>query len=1113
MHLLVRETLSLDQGESAVDLGQSPADLLFLSFAESDLGALATAWQQAAAPPTLRLANLAKLKHPLSVDLYAEQVAVRAKAILVRLLGGLDYWRYGAEELAALARQQGIALALIPGDGRADPRLAALSTVSPDSLAKLDGYFREGGPANAAHALAELSHVAGFGPAAPRPEPLPQHGPFPLATAPRGSRPLAALVLYRAHVQAGDTAPLEALAAALDREGLDAIALQVASLKDPAGAAWVAAELTHLRPAVVLNATAFSARLDGGRSPLEAADAPILQLVLGGNPEDAWQASSRGLSQADLAMQVVLPELDGRLLTTVVSFKTPQETIAGLEAPRVLHRPHGAGIALAARRAAGWAPLAGQARGERKLAVLLSDYPGAAGQAAHAVGLDGLASLDALLADLHEAGYDTAPRDDLAEALCRAAPSEFLSGADYRRLFATLPQASRAAVEAAWGPPPAEPLRLRYLRQGKAVLAIQPDRGQALDRRADYHSPDLPPAHLYLGFYLWLREVVGIDAMVHLGTHGTLEWLPGKAVALSESCFPAALLDGLPVVYPFIVNNPGEAAVAKRRLGAVTLGHLTPPLRAAGSHGATLDLERLIDEYAAADGLDRRRTQLLRREILDRAESVGLLEECGASRQLSEDDRLARLDAYLCDVKDLQIREGLHVLGRAPSPAGRDALLEALHQAQPSIPRDELAARLDASAGAERRQLLHALDGRFAEPGPAGAPTRGRADVLPTGRNLFTVDPRAIPTRSAVLLAEKAAEELLRRHLQETGDWPRALVLDLWGSTSLRTGGEDLALALILIGARPLWDEGSARVGGIEILPLARLDRPRVDVTLRISGLFRDAFQAQILLFDQAVRAVAERDEAPEFNPLAAEARGLAGAALRRATTRIYGAAPGAYGDGLAALVERGTWQRQDELGRAYLAHSSGAYGQGLEGGSDTEGFARRVASAEAFVHLQDHRELDLLDSLDFAEYQGGFAAAAATLGASPKLWHADTSSPDRPKTRALAEELRRVVRGRAANPLWLAGMQRHGYRGAAEIARTVEGLFAFAATLPERFDRQFDQLFDATLADPAIDAFLARHNPEARGAMARRFDEALQRDLWQPRRNTVAALLQERLP
>ena len=553
------------------------------------------------------------------------------------------------------------------------------------------------------------------------------------------------------------------------------------------------------------------------------------------------------------------------------------------------------------------------------------------------------------------------------------------------------------------------------------------------------------------------------------------------------------------MVYPFIANNPGEAAVAKRRLGAVTIGHLTPPLKPAGQHGAALELERLIDEYAAADGLDRRRTALLRRAILDRAEETGLLAEGHIPRDIPEEDALARLDAWLCDVKEMQIRDGLHVFGRAPAPERRAALLAALTRSAPGFD----PARLDAAPLAERAALLAALEGRFVQPGPSGAPTRGRADVLPTGRNLYSIDPRGVPTRSALALAEKAAEELLRRHRQEQGDWPRALVLDLWGSATMRTGGEDLALALVLLGARPVWDESSARVTGVEILPLALLDRPRVDVTLRISGLFRDAFPAQIALFDSAVRAIAARkDEAPDWNPLAATARGLTGAALRRATARIFGAAPGRYGTGLEERIARGAWEDRAELGQAWLDASAATYGQGLEGAPDRDALAARVTAAEAFLHSQDHAETDLLDSPDYAAHEGGFAAAAAALGASPALYHADTTNPEAPRLRGLAEEIARVVRARAANPAWIAGMMRHGHRGAAEIARALEGLHAFAATLPERLDPQFDLLFDATLGNPAVRAFLEANNPAALATMRARFAEARERGLWRPRRN-----------
>ncbi len=1096
MHLLVRETRTLDEDEAACDLGQTAADIVVLSFSDADLGALAGAWQGMPDAPGLRLASLGRLRHPMSVDLYAEQVLAHARCVVIRLLGGLDYWRYGAEEVAALCRARGIALAILPGDGLDDPRLAALSTVAPGALARLDACFRHGGPANMARALRLAAHVAGLcADTHDVAEPVPQHGVHRLDLV--EDRPLAAIVFYRSHLLSADIAPIEALMEALRARGLAVGALYVPSLKAPDSAAYTAATLRAWRPAVVLNATAFAARQDSVGSPLDAPGVPVLQLVLAGSSRAAWQASSRGVSQTDLAMQVVLPELDGRLLTGAVSFKDAEPAHPALQYARIVHRSDPDGIALAADRAAGWVRLAQAPRAERRIAIVLSDYPGVGGQRGHAVGLDSFASLHAILHDLRDAGFTTGELPSqaaLVEALCHAPPTPMLSPADYGSLFATLPDAVQDSVRAAWGGPSGD-LTLQHLRLGNMTIAIQPDRGGAdpdatlgAARRASYHDPDQVPGHGYLAFYLWLRHA---HAILHLGAHGSLEWLPGKAVALSPSCLPRALSGGVPVVYPFIVNNPGEAAAAKRRLGAVTIGHLTPPVAAAAAHGEALALERLIDEYAAADGLDRRRTGLLRQEILERAETAGLLAESGVARDAAEpaqtarfaEDALARLDAYLCDVKDLQLRDGLHVYGRAP--LGRDRMLDALQRSSPGTD----GSSLDASPNAERAALLAALDGRFVAPGPAGAPTRGRADVLPTGRNLATIDPRGVPTRSAVALAERSAAELLRRHLQDHGEWPRSLVIDVWGSASMRTGGEDLALAFVLLGARPVWDAGSARVSGFEVLPIALLDRPRVDVTLRISGLFRDAFPGQVALFDSLVRAIAERDEAADWNPLAAAAQGLTGIALRQATTRIFGAPAGQYGAGGAS-------------GDGYLAASAGAYGQGLEGAPDPAGLAARVGAADAFVHQQDHAEIDLLDSTEHAAHEGGFAAAATALGGSPTLYHLDTSRPDAPRARIVADEIARVVRGRAANPRWIEGMMRHGYRGAAEIARGIEALHGFAATLPSRFDAQFDLLFDATLGTPEVDAFLRAENPGARAALAARFAESQAQGLWHPRRN-----------
>lgn len=1118
MHLLAREQRSLDETEVAEDLGQSPADIVLLSFSDTDLAATAAAWSRLGPNrPSLRLANLSRLKHPLSVDLYVDRVIASAKAVVVRLIGGLDYWRYGAEELSAACQRAGILLALLPGDGRPDPRLSALSTANAALLAELDGYLCEGGLENTTSALQCVARAAGLNASAPLPlVPVPPFGIHDVPGVRRDGTPLAVLVFYRSHLLAADVAPIEALGAALDARGLAVRALYVGSLKAPEAASFVADTLKAWQPAVILNATGFSARRDDdGGSPLDAAGVPVLQLILSSASEAGWASSSRGLSPADLSMQVALPELDGRLSTTAISFKTDTAVAPELEFVGRSHRPHPEAIALAADRAAGWAKLGETPAAERRIALLLSDYPGTAGQRGHAVGLDTFASVDALDALLSEAGYDCGRDDDPPSRVLRELePTPFLALDDYEKLFAELPTVLRDQVRARWGEPANDAsvhdgaFILPLLRRRRLIIAVQPPRADLHEHKSGYHDANLPPRHVFIAFYLWLRRRVRIDAVVHLGAHGTLEWLPGKATALSAACWPAALIGGMPVIYPFIVNNPGEAAAAKRRLGAVMLSHLTPALKSAGLQGPAAELERLIDEYAAADGLDRRRTSLLRREILDRAEASGLLAESGCRREMLEDDALAQLDAYLCDVKDLQIRDGLHVFGSAPSPERRSALLEALRASNPAVDSDILTPRLDASAAAERQALLDALDARFVAPGPAGAPTRGRADALPTGRNIFSLDPRAVPTRSAMALAEKAAHELLRRHLQDHGDWPRSLMLDLWGSTTLRTGGEDLALALILMGAKPVWDDGSARVTGIEILPLALIDRPRVDVTLRISGLFRDAFEAQVMLFDTAVRAIAERDEPADWNSLAAAARGLSGEALRAATTRVYGAAPGTYGAGVSSLVEGGAWTSRDELGASYLAASAYAYGAGLAGQPDPSGFAGRVKTAEAFVHTQDYAEIDLLDGSDFATHEGGFAAAAASLAATPALYHADTSRPETPKIRALREEIVRVVRGRAANPEWIRGMMRHDYRGGAEIAKAVEGLYGFAATLPERLDGQFELLFDATLGNPAVDAFLRNANPQARAAMAARFREALARDLWRPRRNSVAAQL-----
>jgi cobaltochelatase CobN len=584
--------------------------------------------------------------------------------------------------------------------------------------------------------------------------------------------------------------------------------------------------------------------------------------------------------------------------------------------------------------------------------------------------------------------------------------------------------------------------------------------------------------------YAWLRE--RIDALVHLGTHGTLEWLPGKALALSAECWPEVVLGPLPVIYPFIVNNPGEAVQAKRRLGAVTIGHLTPPLSAAGLHGPLAELEGIIEEYAAADGLDRRRLAFLEEEIVERAWTSGLAADCGLVKGEPNRQAIAKLDAQLCDIKELSIRDGLHVFGRSPDEETM-RLLAAATDAEAAV---------RASAERERAALLAALDARRVAPGPAGAPSRGRADVLPTGRNLTSIDPRTSPTRTAAAIGVRAADEVVRRYLQDHGEPPRALVIDLWASASLRTGGDDLAQALWYLGVTPTWDKASSRVTGIEIMPLATLDRPRIDVTLRISGLFRDIFEAQIALFDLAVRRVAALDEPAEDNPLA-EARRNGGN-----LARVFGGAPGSYGAQAADTALDGQWRDRAELGEVYLAAVTHAYG-GAMAVQPSEGFRDRVSAADVLVHPQDDRERDILDGDGVADFAGGFAAAAALLGNEPELYHLDTSRTDSPKARRIAEEIARVVRGRLTNPRWLSGMLEHGHRGVAEIAQTVDALYAFAATVGVP-GHLFDAAHVALIADDAVRTAMLQKNPAAAAAIATRLHEALSRGLWVTRRNAA---------
>jgi cobaltochelatase CobN len=1108
MHLLATTSASLEALVEPVDLAQEPADMVALSFSDSDLAGLAQAWRERRdSLPSLRLAALRDLRHPMGVDLWIDRTAHRARAVVVRLLGGYDWWPYGCDRLAQLARARGIALALLPGECRErDERLLALSTVAPETYDRLLACFRHGGRANLALALEHAAAATGLAATPGREaEPVPLAGCYlpgrgivsaEAMRAEVAGRPAVGLVFYRSMMLAEDCAPVDALCAALAYRQIAAVPIFVPSLRE-ADAQRVITEAAAAMPlAALVTMTAFATEAGAnGETLFERLGLPVLQAAMATTRREAWQSGQRGLTPSDLAMHVVLPELDGRVMAGVVSFKDERETDEVLSISLQGNSPEPDQVEAVADKVAAWLRLAATPRGERRIAIVIPDYPAATGRAGYAVGLDVPQSVLGVLSDLADASYRVedvpASGRELMRELEVASPA--LALGDLKAALGRLPAEACEALAATWGDAANEAtdgrFHFRHATYGNVTVVLAPDRGRAADRRGDYHHPTLPPRYALVAFGEWLRAKLGCHALVHMGAHGTLEWLPGKTVALSVGCFPEIVTGALPVVYPFIVSNPGEAAQAKRRIAAVTIGHLTPPIVGAGLSDDQRELEQLVDEFAQADGLDRRRRDRLARLILDKARATGLASEAGASAEDPE-QALAAIDAWLCDLKEFAIKDGLHVFGR-----------EAEGEAGP-------ARRL--SAQAERQALLDALDGRHVRPGPAGTPMRGRTDVLPTGRNLFASDPRTLPTPTAVALAKLAADEIVNTYMQEHGEPPRRLVIDLWGSASLRTGGEEIAQGLALMGCRPQWDAATGRVTGVEVLPPATMGRPRVDVSWHISGLFRDMFPTQIALIDAAVGVIAALDEDDGENPLAAARRNGEARPLR-----VFGSAPGTYGGGIEEMLATGAWQQREELGQAYLAAASHAF-QGAEGhGVEAAGaFAARVAEADLLVHAADDASRDVLEGSADVAFMGGFSAAVAALGGKADVVVLDTSNPERPRPRSLANAVTRAVRARALNPRFLVGQMRHGHRGAAELAETVDRLIGFAETTGAIPDALIEDVHSGYLENAEIRAFLLHENPAAARAIAQRFADARRRGLWHPRRNSIdddlAALIAE---
>jgi cobaltochelatase CobN len=1194
--------------------------LRFVTTADTEILATASAVERLPDGfPAVRCANPYGAPDPAA---FVEDVLDGARVVLCRILGGRRGWPDGFDLLRAACRERGIALLALGGEAAPDAEMTALSLAPAGAVAQAGEYLRHGDVGNFEQLLRFLADtflLEGHGFDAPREVAdlgvyVPGVGDVPIEEAVArhdAQRPTVGVCFYRSHRLTGNTAFVDALCGAIEDAGADALAVWSTTLRPGADGQVPALALLDGRVdalLVTMLATGGSGAADLGddwlgwdAGALAALDVPVFQAVCATASRAAWEASDTGLTPLDAATQVAIPEFDGRILAGVVSFKERDADASpvGVAVPRYVPDPERcarvAGLAVRSARLR-FLPAA-----ERRVAILLTSFPTKHAKVGMAVGLDTPASalklLDALAADGMDVERPFGHGDELMHALIASGghDPEFLTDAqlaaaplrlavgEYERWYATLPAQLRDAVEERWGPPPGD----RYLTEsdrgswdfvvaglalGNVLVAIQPPRGYGEDPVGIYHDPELPPTHHYLACYRFVDAVWGADAIVHLGKHGTLEWLPGKTLALSAGCAPDAALGDMPLVYPFVVNDPGEGVQAKRRAHAVIVDHLVPPMMRADTYGELAELEALLDEYARLEVLDPTKLPGLAARIWSAIERANLQADLDVHERPEDLGLLVEhIDGYLCEVKDIQIKDGLHVLGQAPEGEQLRGLTAALLRlgsaGVPGFPdvvadadtQDELldalaarewdpgAARAVCEAvlghgdegvecvlrfaaaeivprirrcGDELTSIVAALNGRHVPAGPSGAPTRGRLDVLPTGRNFYSVDPRALPSELSWDVGRRLADALLERHVRDTGELPKMVGLVAWGTSAMRTQGDDVAEILALLGVRPTWHPESRRVTGIEVVELEELGRPRIDVTVRISGFFRDAFPHLVALLDDAVGAVAALDEPSERNFVAAHARADAerlaaelgtDGAWRRATTRVFGSKPGTYGAGLAQLIDARDWRGDADLAEVYAAWGGFAYGRGLDGAPAQTAMREAYARIEVAAQNVDSREHDILDSGDYFAFHGGMVAMVRSLGREPAAYLGDSSDPSRVVARTLHEETRRVFRARVANPRWIASMIRHGYKGAAELSATVDYLFGYDATAGVAEDWMYEQVAAKYLLDDDVAAFMAQSNPWAARAIAERLLEAADRGMWGAPEDATLAGIRDR--
>jgi cobaltochelatase CobN len=1127
-----------------------------------------------------------------------------ADIAVVRILGGYRAWQDGIDALVA----GGVPTVVLSGEQAPDAELMRHSTVPAGVALQAHMYLAQGGTENLRGLHAFLSDTLlmtgeGFGP----PVSVPGWGVLQRPQTDAGG-PTVAVLYYRAQHLAGNTGYISALCDAIGEAGGRPLPVYCASLRT--------AEPELLELLGTADALVTTVLAAGGATPatvgaggtddswnvahLAALDVPILQGLCLTSSRSTWSENHDGMSPLDVATQVAVPEFDGRIITVPFSFKEIDDEgmITYSADPERCARVAGLAVRHARLR---HVPAA-----DKQVALVFSAYPTKHARIGNAVGLDTPASAVALLRAMREhgidigevPGVDAEDGDALIHALIERGGQDpdwlteetlarnpiRVSAVDYRRWFATLPADLADAVVRHWGQPPGElfvdrthdpdgEIVIAAMKSGNVVLLVQPPRGFGENPVAIYHDPDLPPSHHYLAAYRWLDGQFGdsiafkADAVIHLGKHGNLEWLPGKTLGMSADCGTDAALGDLPLIYPFLVNDPGEGTQAKRRAHATLVDHLIPPMARAETYGDIARLEQLLDEHSNLSALDPSKLPAIRQQIWTLMRAAKMDHDLGLADRPDEDsfdDMLLHVDGWLCEIKDVQIRDGLHILGQAPAgeaeldlvlailrarqlfggehtvPGLRQALglaedgadertaVDAAEAAARALvaglqvggwdagavdgltddpviaailrfAADEVVPRLRGTAG-EIDAVLRAVDGHYIPAGPSGSPLRGLVNVLPTGRNFYSVDPKAVPSRLAWETGVAMADSLLARYREDHGTWPPSVGLSVWGTSAMRTSGDDIAEVLALLGVRPIWDDASRRVVDLEPISLEELGRPRIDVTVRISGFFRDAFPHVVIMLDDAVALVAGLEEGPQDNYV--RAHSLADLAEhgneRRSTTRIFGSRPGTYGAGLLQLIDSRNWRDDQDLAEVYTAWGGFAYGRGLDGAPATDEMNRAYRRIALAAKNTDTREHDIADSDDYFQYHGGMIATVRALtGKDPAAYIGDNTRPDAVRTRTLREETTRVFRARVVNPRWINAMRRHGYKGAFEMAATVDYLFGYDATAHVLADWMYEQLSQTYVLDDENRKFMNESNPWALHGMAERLLEAAGRGMW----------------